>query len=60
MPFVTSKFVLMLPNLETQILNYIGYQMEPLRSIILLCVSNKIRLDMGLFRPIYPQIGRIG
>ena len=34
--------------------------MDPLRSIFLLCVSNKITLNMGLFRPFNPQIGRIG
>ena len=34
--------------------------MDPLRSIFLLYVSNKIRLNMGLFRPFYPKIGRIG
>ena len=34
--------------------------MVPHQSIFLLCVSYKIRLIMGLFRPFYPQFGRIG
>ena len=33
MPLVTSNLILPLPHLETPILNYICFQMEPLRSI---------------------------
>ena len=52
--------ILPLPDLDTPIVNYIWFQIEPLRSIFLSCVSNKIRLNMGLLRPFYTQIGRIG
>ena len=51
--------VLLLSDLETSTLDYICFQVVPLRSIFLLCVSYKIRLNMGLFRPFYPQFGRI-
>ena len=49
-----------MPDLNTPTVNYICFQMDPLQSIFLSCVSNKIRLNMDLFRPFYPQIGRIG
>ena len=40
--------VLPLPNLETPTADYICFQMVPLRLIFLLCVSYKIRLNIGL------------
>ena len=47
--------ILPLPDLEIPAVNYICFQMEPLRSILLLCVSNKTRLHMDLFRPFIPK-----
>ena len=45
------------PDIYTPEVDYMCFQMGPLRSIFLLCVNVKIRLKMGLFRPFYPQIG---
>ena len=53
-------FICLLLDPRTPTVNCILFQMDPLQSIFLLCVSNKIRVNMGLFIPFYPQIGRIG
>ena len=47
--------VLKLSNLETPTVDYMCFQMLPLRSIFLLCVSYNIWLKIGLFRPFYPN-----
>ena len=47
-----QMLVLPLPDLETPTADYIYFQMVPLRSIILSCVSYKIRLNIG---PVYPS-----
>ena len=39
---------------------FIYFQMDQLRSIFLLCVSNKFRLHIGLVITFYPKISRIG
>ena len=52
--------VLLLFNLETPTVYYICFKMVPLRLDFLLCVNYKISLNMGLFRPFYPQFGRFG
>ena len=58
--FWPQILVFKLTNLKTPTVDYMGFQMVPLWSIFLLCVSYKIRLKIDLFRPFYPQICEFG
>ena len=51
-----QMFVLSLSELETLTVEYIWFHMGPLRYILLLCVSYKIRMNIGLFIPFIPNL----